>query len=123
MKKTQKELLEIVAQAIFDKKGFNILALDVREISSFTDYLVIAEGNVERHVKAIGESVQEKLKECGESPVHVDGEESNNWLVIDFLDIMVHLFMPDIREKYQLEHLWKDGQIVDLNINPSSSEM
>lgn len=113
--------LNAIAQAIFDKKGFNILALDVRCVSNLTDYIIIAEGNIERHVSAIAEGVIQRLKEMGQSPVFVEGRSSGDWIVIDYLHIMVHLFMPGLRDKYQLEQLWKQGQIVDVQIDVGPS--
>lgn len=109
--------LNVIAQAIFDKKGFNILALDIQKISNLTDYVIIAEGNVEKHVSAIAEEIMKKLEEVGQRPVYFQGLREGDWVVLDYLHIMVHLFIPEIREKYHLEQLWKEGQIVDLNIN------
>ncbi len=114
-------ILNRIAQVIFDKKGINILGLDIRNISSLTDYVIIAEGNVDRHVIAIARAVIQILKEEGIYPVHTEGLQSGDWVVIDFMDIMVHLFMPGFREKYRLEELWKEGQILDFNINTTSS--
>ena len=109
--------LNAIAQAIFDKKGFNILALDVRGISSLTDYVIIAEGNIERHVCAIAEEIMKQLEERGQRAVYFEGMKEGDWVVLDYLHIMVHLFTPDMREKYHLEQLWKEGQIVDLQID------
>jgi ribosome-associated protein len=109
--------LNSIAQAIFDKKGFNILALDLRGISTLTDYVIIAEGNIERHVSAIAEGVIRQLKRLRQSPLYVEGLKDGEWVVIDYLHIMVHLFMPGLRDKYQLEQLWKEGHIIDLHID------
>lgn len=111
--------LNAIAQTIFDKKGFNILALDVREISSLTDYVIIAEGNIEKHVSSIAQAIIENLEKLGQKSVFVEGLKEGDWVVIDYLQIMVHLFMPGLRDKYQLEQLWKQGQIVDLQIDVS----
>lgn len=113
-------VLNRIAQAIYDKKGVNILGLDVRGISTLTDYVIIAEGNVDRHVVAIADAVIQVLKEDGYQPVHVEGLQSGEWVVIDFLDIMVHLFSPGLRDKYRLEDLWRDGQIIDLTIDTTA---
>ena len=112
-------ILNRIAQAIFDKKGMNILGLDVRGVSSMTDFVIIAEGNVDRHVVAIAQAVLDVLKQEGQQPIHVEGLQTGDWVVIDFLDIMVHLIMPGLREKYRLEDLWKDGQLLDLTIDTS----
>jgi ribosome-associated protein len=109
--------LNVVAQTIFDKKGFNILVLDVRGVSSLTDYIVIAEGNVDKHVSAIAEALFKQLKEVGLLPVRTEGMKEGDWVVMDYFHIMIHLFMPGLRDKYQLEQLWKEGQIVDVHID------
>lgn len=116
-------LLNLIAQTIFDKKGINILALDIRKISTICDYVIIAEGNVDRHVIAIAKTVIEEMEKVGEKVVSVEGQRDGDWVVIDFYQIIVHLFMPGVRGKYQLEELWRKGEIVDLNIvlTPKSS--
>lgn len=110
------KLLDLIAQTIFDKKGFNILALDVHGISTMTDFFMIAEGTVDRHVQALARAIIDKLKEHGISPTHVEGMASGDWIVIDYTDIMIHLFMEDLRGKYSLEELWKESKLVDLHI-------
>lgn len=114
--------LNAIAQAIFDKKGSNILALDVHEISNLTDYVIIAEGNVDKHVISLAQSVIDRLEKLGQAPIYVEGLKTGDWIVIDYLHIMVHLFMPGLRDKYQLEQLWREGHIVDLQIDVSSKE-
>lgn len=116
------DILNAIAQAIFDKKGFNILAIDVRDISTLTDFFLIAEGSVDRHVRGISLAVEEKLSEMGHRALHVEGKESGDWIVMDFCDVLVHLFIPDLREKYALENLWKEGKIVDLDIKISEGD-
>jgi ribosome-associated protein len=111
------ELLNLIAQTIFDKKGFNIFAIDVRGISTLSDFLLIAEGSVDRHVKAICESVQEVTAKRGVYPLITEGEGSCDWCVLDYGDIMIHLFQPDIRQRYSLEELWSDGKIINLQID------
>ncbi len=112
--------LKTVAQTIFDKKGINILALDVRGISSLTDYILIAEGNVDRHVVAIAKEIIETRKKEGERPVQVEGLDTGDWIVIDYLDYMIHLFMPGLRDKYRIEELFQEGKIIDLDIKVES---
>ena len=113
--------LDEIAQTIFDKKGMNILALDVREISTFTEYYIIAEGNVERHVVALVRAVINQQTEKGFPPFHVEGTATGDWVVIDFGHIVVHIFHPDLREKYALERLWNGGTIIDLNIQTQTN--
>lgn len=119
MNRTPLERLNAIAQVIYDKKGFNILALDVQGLSSITDFLLIAEGNVDRHVSSIGRAVIEELDERGEKPVHAEGLKTGDWAVLDFGDVTVHIFSPGLRERYSLERLWNDSKIVDLEINTS----
>ena len=116
MQNLNPQLFNLIAQTIFDKKGNNILVLDVREISSFSDYIIIAEGNVERHVKSIADAVIEVMKAVQNQPLHIEGKENGDWIVLDFGDIIVHLFMPQVRQKYQLEKLWQLAKIVDVDI-------
>lgn len=114
-------VLNTTAQIIFDKKGFNILALDVKDISTLTDYVIIAEGNVDRHVVAIANAIVDELAKQGIRPSYVEGVKSGDWVVLDYLYMMVHLFMPGYRDMYQLEQLWRDGKIVDLQIDVSTA--
>lgn len=113
--------LNAIAQTIFDKKGSNILALDVRKVSTLTDYVIIAEGNMEKHVMAIAQAIIDRLQQLGQSPMYVEGMKTGDWVAIDYLHIMIHIFMPGLRDKYQLEQLWREGHIVDLQIDVTST--
>ena len=123
MKREPTELLNEIGQLLFDKKGFNILALDVRGVSTLTDYFIIGEGNVDKHVIALGKEVIEKLKKEGEIPLHVEGMDQGDWVVIDYLDIVIHLFKPGLRDKYRLEELWRESKIVDLDFALNTREV
>ncbi len=111
------KILNSIAQTIYDKKGFNILALDVRGFSTLTDFYMIAEGNIDRHVKAISQAIQDAFDESGYKLLHLDGGKTSDWLVMDYGDIVIHLFIPELREKYALEQLWREAKIVDLHID------
>lgn len=121
MAKNPLEMLRDIAQVIYDKNGMNILALDVQGLSTITDYLLIAEGHVDRHVTSIAHAVIAELKDKGETPLHVEGLQTGDWVVIDYPGIMVHLFMPGYREKFSLEKLWKESRLLDLTINTGST--
>lgn len=112
-----KEVLNIIAQALFDKKGFNILALDLRPLGMIVDYTVIAEGGVGRHVKALADQVVEALEKKGIEPLYIEGAGEGDWIVIDYGEVVVHILQPEMREKYQLEELWRDANIVDVKID------
>jgi ribosome-associated protein len=110
------KILNAIAQSLFDKKGFNILVLDVRGISTMTDYFVIAEGNVDRHVKALSQTLEETLDSLDWRPYHIEGGSTADWIVMDYSDIVIHLMIPELRERYNLEELWKEGKVVDVQI-------
>jgi ribosome-associated protein len=108
------QTLNLIAQTISQKKGFNILALDVRNVSTMTDFFLIAEGNVDRHVVGLSKTVMETLKAEGLSPIYVEGLQVGDWVVLDYMEIVVHIFMPGLRDKYRLEQIWQEGKIIDL---------
>lgn len=113
-----KKEVQQIAQAIFDKKGFNIIALDVRGVSTITEYLIIAEGTVERHTMALAGQVRDCVEKIANLEIfHTEGEAQGDWIVMDLGEIMVHLFIPELREKYRLEELWKEGKVLQLNLN------
>jgi len=121
MNKDPGSLVVRIAQAISDKKGINLIAIDVTGVSTITDYIIIAEGNVDRHVIAIAKNIEKELFQAGEGhPAYVDGLQNGDWVVLDYIHVMVHLFIPGLREKYQLERLWSQGKIMDLNLKEST---
>jgi ribosome-associated protein len=108
------EMVKFVAELLRDKKATNIIALDVRGLCSITDAFVIAEGTVDRHVKALAQEVIGELAKRGLHPVFTEGEATGDWIVLDYVDFMVHLFVPTLRDKYRLEELWGAGQLIPL---------
>ncbi len=122
MKSDTLELLDQVAQAIYDKKGFNIIALDVQGLSTMTDYLIVAEGTVDRHVKALAHSIRQALNINKRQALHVEGEREGDWIVLDYGELVIHLLVPELREKYALEKLWKESKIVDVVILKDQQE-
>lgn len=117
MEGSDKKLLDAIAQRIYDKKGFNILALDIREVSTLYEFLLIAEGNVERHVQALAREIIDLLGSANFPVFHVEGTHHGDWIVLDAGTIVIHLFVSELREKYALETMWKQGEIVDLRID------
>lgn len=116
------KILNQIAQIIYDKKGFNILVMDVRGVSGMTDYFIIAEGTVDRHVKALSQYLEDELSQIGEKPLYVEGRKDAEWIVLDYVNFVIHLFIPELREKYSLENLWRAGKIIDVTIDTSRSE-
>lgn len=97
------------AEAALDRKARDVVLLDLRGISNATDYFVIASGTSDLHVRAMAEHVMDMLKPLGERPDHVEGLRGGRWVLIDYVDFVVHLFHPAAREFYQLERLWGDA--------------
>jgi len=109
-------VLNLIAQAIFDKKGVNILALDVKPGKAMTDYVILAAGLADVHVKGIAGEIIEVMEKRGIGLSFEEGLKNGDWVVLDFTWVVVHLFMPEMREKYDLETLWPNAEVVDLRI-------
>jgi ribosome-associated protein len=92
-----------------DRKGADMLVLDLRGISDATDYFLLVSGTSDMHVRSIAEHVLEELKKEGVRPSHVEGLRSGRWVLIDYIDFVVHVMHPAAREFYQLERLWGDA--------------
>lgn len=114
--KQENIILNAISQTIFDKKGFNILVLDVRGISTMTDYFLIAEGSVDRHVKSLSDAIKDQLAELAVPVIRSEGEKEAEWIVIDCGEYVIHIFIPELREKYALEEVWRKAKIVDVKI-------
>jgi ribosome-associated protein len=97
-----------------ERKAQNVVALDLRGISTATDYFLIATGSSDIHVRAIADHVIEQLKKENVRPGHVEGLESGRWVLVDYIDFVVHVFHPSARDFYQLETLWGDAPRHDL---------
>lgn len=95
-----------------DKKAEDVVILDVRKISSIADYLLICTGNSEPHLKAIADEIGRRLRDAGIRPHHREGYPPSRWIVMDYNDVMIHIFHPDLREHYGLEQLWGDAKNV-----------
>jgi ribosome-associated protein len=107
------ELARHIADIIADQKGENILLLDIQELSILADYFVIASSTSERQAKAILDDVREKVKQDTDARLlHIEGEASTGWVLMDYGDVVVHLFSEEMREYYDLEGLWKEGHVV-----------
>jgi ribosome-associated protein len=103
------------AVAAVDKKAGNIVVLDLRGISTFTDYFVICSATSEPQLKAISSSIREQVREqFGRKPISEDGYPASQWVILDYGDVIVHLFQGDKREFYSLESLWSDAKRVTL---------
>ena len=111
-----RELAKIIIEGIQEKKGSGIVVVDLSGIEgAICRYFVICQGNSPTQVEAIAESVGDICrKEAGEKPVNVNGLGNNQWVAIDYVDVLVHIFMPETREFYDLENLWEDAKLTEL---------
>tara|TARA_Y100000589_G_scaffold141300_1_gene134865 strand:+ start:598 stop:954 length:357 start_codon:yes stop_codon:yes gene_type:complete len=103
-------LLQLVIDALEEVKAQNITQLDVREITSVADNMVIASGTSNRHVKALADNVVEAAKKAGHDPLGSEGQDTGEWILVDLGDVIVHLMLPATREFYDLERLWRNPQ-------------
>jgi ribosome-associated protein len=103
--------LSRAAELAADRKASDLLVLDLRGISNATDYFLIASGNSDMHVRSIAEHILDELKKQGVRPSHVEGLRTGRWVLMDYIDFVVHVFHPAAREFYQLERLWGDAPV------------
>jgi ribosome-associated protein len=109
------ELAKKAAQILEDHKANDIVLLDLKGVSDMTDFFLIASGTSDTHVRALGNAVFEDLKKAtGQSPHHVEGLAQGRWALLDYVDFVVHVFHPTLRNFYQIERLWADAQQVAL---------
>lgn len=100
-------VLPVVEAALADMKAVDVRVLDVRGMSDVTDYMVVASGTSDRHLRAVADRVVQMAKAAGHRPLGVEGEEQGEWVLVDLPDVMVHILLPRTREFYQLEQLWE----------------
>ncbi|HKV98021.1 MAG TPA: ribosome silencing factor [Gammaproteobacteria bacterium] len=102
-------LRNLVTTALQDMKGVDIRALDVRGLTALTDFMVIASGTSDRHVKSLARNVQDEARRAGVKPMGVEGEAEGEWVLVDLRDVVVHVMRPQVRDFYNLEKLWSIG--------------
>jgi ribosome-associated protein len=103
------DLASRVGRLAADKRATDVLILDLRGLSSACDYFVIATGLSEPHVAGIADELEDSLRDDGIRPWHVEGRQNRKWILLDFVDVVVHLFLADTREYYRLENLWSEA--------------
>lgn len=112
------DLTRVAAQAASDKKGLDIIAFDVSEALAITDVFLIVSANNERQVSAIVDAVEEQLiKQADARPARREGDRENRWVLLDYVDVVVHVQHADERSLYALERLWKDCPRIDLQLD------
>lgn len=111
-----KEMVKLAFAALGEKKGEDIQIIDIQEISVLADYFIIANGSNPNQVKAMADQVEETLGKAGYEVKQIEGYQSANWILMDYKDIIVHVFCKEDRLFYDLERIWRDGKtIVDIN--------
>jgi ribosome-associated protein len=109
------EEVKLALHSAAEKKAFDLVALDLREIASFTEFFIIATGANQRQVQAIADEIEEQLKkQLGSRPVRTEGYSAAEWVLMDYGDFIVHIFEKNAREFYDLERLWRDAKKVEL---------
>lgn len=118
---TSKELALAVCKALADKRGKDIVTLYVREKTSLCDYFVLASGSNSSQIRAMGERVEELIsREYGIDPTRTEGVRDGRWAVVDYGDVIVHIFNDDTRLFYHLERLWGDGENLEKYVDPDA---
>ena len=109
-----KEMALLAVQALEDKKAEDVCVIDISEVSIVADYFIIAGGNNKSQIQALSDTVEEKLGKAGYPLKQIEGYQNANWVLLDFGDIIIHIFDRENRLFYDLERIWQDGKKVDL---------
>ena len=108
-----KEMAKIAFEALEDKKGENVCAIDISSVSVLADYFVIANGNSDSQVRALVDNVEEKMHKAGYELKEQEGNNSGTWVLLDYGDLIIHIFDRENRQFYNLERIWSDGKRID----------
>ncbi len=111
-----KEVIQQIVEGIQDKKGKGIVVVDMLKLgNSICDYFVICQGNSPTQVSAITDSIEDTVRiNCKKKPYSIDGLRNSQWVAMDYGDILVHIFLPDVRKFYDIEHLWADATLTEI---------
>jgi ribosome-associated protein len=110
------ELLKTAADAALSKKAFDVVALDLRDLDGVADYFLICSASSDVQVKAVAEAIEDRLREAGAHPWHVEGQEGRRWVLLDYVEFVAHVFHERTREYYTLDRLWGDARSIDLGL-------
>lgn len=112
---TADKIIEISVKALDSKRAENIRVIGIRDLTVIADYFVIANGTSTTQTKALADEVEYQLKEKGRTPQRIEGYQGANWIVLDYGDVVVHVFYKETRQFYDLERLWSDGENIDIS--------
>ena len=110
-----KKLVKLIVKALEDKKGGSIRVIDIRQVSIMADYFIIADGSNANQVQALSDNVAEEMAKAGKPDYRIEGYQSAGWILMDYGDIIVHIFSKDDRLFYDLERIWRDGKVIDIS--------
>ncbi|MBS1513983.1 MAG: ribosome silencing factor [Bacteroidetes bacterium] len=114
MTKNSTELAKKISKLIIEKKGAEVRILDIRKLTTVSDYFVVCTASSDTQVKAIADHIMKETKKMDEKPWHNEGYSNLNWVLLDFVDVVAHIFLPDVRKFYNLEGLWADAEVTEV---------
>ncbi len=117
MELTLKEKIEICYQAVIDKKGENVVILDLQKITSFTDYFLICSGSSTKHVQSIADEIIRRLGKKEKKGGNIEGYQAGKWILVDCIDVVAHIFHEETRNYYNIERLWGDADKIKIAVN------
>lgn len=117
-----KEFTEIIAEYILSKKGFDIKILDLKNLTTISDYFIICSADSDTQVKAIADEVDKNLRDRGIKYTNREGYDTLNWVLLDYFDVIVHIFKKDAREYYNLEKFWRDAPSIEVTDTPPAKK-
>lgn len=109
-----KDFTTVISEMIFSKKGYDVKIVDLRKLATFADYFIICSADSDTQVKAIADEIDKKLRDEGIKCWHKEGFMALQWVLLDYVDVVVHIFKKDAREFYNLEKLWGDAEIIEV---------
>ena len=112
---TSLETARLAVKALLRLKGLDVSVIKIRDISSIADYFVVATGTSNTHVRSLADEVEYRLDNEGISVSHIEGYRSDSWILLDYVDVVVHVFSDEGRKYYDLERLWQDGEKIDIS--------
>ncbi len=113
-KSDAKKTALLCVNTLLEKKAKDLVIINVNEISAFADYLVICSGTSDRQVRALSSFIQEKMKKSGMLPLGVEGEDYGHWVLLDYADVVIHIFLEPVRALYELEKLWMEAPHMEI---------
>ena len=109
------EMVKVASAAAIEKKTVDLKAIDISALAVFTDVFMIGTGQTPVQVKAIAEEIEMKMRDAGYKLLHAEGYDTGKWILLDYGDMLVHIFTPDYRDFYALERLWDDAETIELD--------